>query len=356
MSERPPSVPPAPSSAAWNRIREIALERGFRRFGVAALSRPASIDLYKSWLDRGFAGEMNYLEEHLAAKEEPSRAFQRARSALVVAVDYVPHPAPEASPRLRRAKIARYARGRDYHHWLKGRLRALAEVLQSEFSSEEFLCFTDSAPILERDLAVRAGLGWVGKNTCVIDRRGGSLFLVGEILTTLPSPAAVVETPDHCGTCMRCLEACPTQALIEPRVLDARKCISYLTIESKGAPPLELREKIGDWLFGCDVCQTVCPWNVKAYGESIVDPPPARSEELEEIGWILRASNRELERAFKGSPLARPGAVGLKRNALIVAANRGLHELAREIASFAEHPRLGEVAKWALHRLENRGE
>ena len=334
---------------AWTLIRQRAQEAGFPRSGAAELTRPYSIDLYRSWLDKGHAGEMRYLRTHLPAKEDPPSHFAKARAALVVAVEYVPHPEP--GPRRAVNRVALYARGRDYHRWLNRRLKALAATLRSDFPQEEFLCCVDSAPILERDLAVRAGLGWVGKNSCVIDRAGGSLFLLGEIVTTLAAPVGHLLPHDHCGSCTRCLDACPTGALKAPRELDARLCISYLTIEARGVAPVALREAMGDWLFGCDVCQTVCPWNVKAHGPLLLDPPPARADLVEELKWILTASNRELERAFAETALARAQGFGLKRNAMIVAANRDLAELTDVIEPFLSHPKLGELAGWALTRF-----
>lgn len=353
-------LPSADLAAAWKTVRARAHEHGFTRMGVAELKRPVTIDLYRTWIEKGFAGEMEYLERHLPEKERPEIHFDRARAALVVAVDYVPHPEPlppgegEAAWAARIAhspRVARYSRGRDYHRWLSNRLKKLAETLRADFPSQQFLCCADSAPILERDLAVRAGLGWVGKNTCVIDRDGGSLFLIGEIVTTMPSNAADFVPHDHCGTCTRCIDACPTGALVATRELDARRCISYLSIESRKAPPLELRAGIGDWLFGCDICQTVCPWNIKAHGAKLEDPVQPRESLIEDLRWIMTSTNRGLERSFARTPLSRAQGTGLKRNALVVAGNRKLFELRSEIQGFLLHPRLSELARWAMAQI-----
>ena len=343
---------------ATTEIESLLREEGFENFGFAELVKPVSIGLYESWLESGFHGEMDYLRRHLPEKREPQRLLPRARSAIVLTKNYVPHPEPlEKWPLSASAKVAGYARGRDYHHFLGAKLKVLSEKLRERYPGEEFVFFTDSGPVLERDLASRAGLGWIGKNTCLLSRAQGSLFFIAEIYTTLAFDAAKIETTDHCGTCTRCLDACPTGALRAPRELDARLCISYLTIESRETPPAELRPRMGDWLFGCDICQTVCPWNLKVHGkETIARLEPAtdearRAELIEDLRMILSSSNRGLERAFAGTPLARPGAFGMKRNALVVAANRGLTELQSEIEKLAGDARLSELAAWTLERL-----
>ncbi len=340
-------------------LASILEEEGFAHYGFAELKTPVSIAFYEEWLNKGYQGEMQYLERHLLEKREPERLLKRARTAIVVTVDYLPHPEPMETSlphrELRGLRIAAYARGRDYHIFLRERLSRVIEKLKRLAPEEEFRAFTDSAPVLERDLAARAGLGWVGKNTCLLNRKRGSLFFIAEIYTTLALNVATFEMPDHCGTCTRCLEACPTGALLSPRTLDSRLCISYLTIESRQIPPPELREKIGDWFFGCDICQLVCPWNIKIHGreqlERLKATPSGRGHLLEDLRFILTSSNRELERTFSGTPLTRAGGWGLKRNALIVAANMRASELREEIQSLLSYPKLGELAAWALKRL-----
>lgn len=336
-------------------IGSLLKKEGFERFGFATLSTPVSIGLYENWLERGFQGEMLYLERHLADKRDPERLLPKARSAIVVTTDYLPHPAPlENFPLSRSSQVALYARGRDYHHFIRERLGRVIEALRAVWPNEQFTVFADSSPVLERDLAVRAGLGWIGKNTCLIDRRAGSLFFVAEIYTTLDLPAAKLLSPDHCGTCRRCLDACPTGALIAPRELDARLCISYLTIESRGVAPTGLREKIGAWLFGCDICQTVCPWNIKIHGKdrlsnetTTLTNADERQDLVADLRMILTSSNRAIERKFHATPLARAGAMGLKRNSLYIIGCLKLHELRREVESLLENNKLGELAKWA---------
>ena len=342
----------AESAGALARIEEILRAEGFEHFGFAELVKPITIDVYEAWLAEGLQGEMDYLDRHLETKREPQRLMKRARSAIVLTLDYLPHPEPMAETglgRITNAKVAAYARGRDYHHFLSARMKRVCEALKSLYPEEDFAHFTDSGPVLERDLAQRAGLGWVGKNTCLIGKGRGSLFFIAEIYTSLALPVAKITSPDHCGTCTRCLDACPTGALVSPRKLDARKCISYLTIESRETPPVELRPMMGDWLFGCDICQTVCPWNVKAHGPEKLAANKASASDLEsDLRYLLTSSNRGLENDFKGTALARSGGVGLKRNALVVAGNRKLSGLTPEIEALVGHPKLGELARWAL--------
>ncbi|MES2964534.1 MAG: tRNA epoxyqueuosine(34) reductase QueG [Bdellovibrionota bacterium] len=342
------------------RIERHLRSQGFEHFGFAEITTPFSIDLYEQWLEEGLHGEMEFLVRHKVDKRDPRDHWTRARSAIVVTQDYVPHPAPlENWPLKNGARVAAYARGRDYHRFLHNKLRALAAALSEEFPGEEFVSFADAGPVLERDLAARAGLGWVGKNTCLLDRKRGSLFFLGEIYTSLELPIARIANEDlqkdFCGTCTKCIDACPTGAIVAPRKLDARKCISYLTIETRDPAPIPLREKMGDWIFGCDVCQTVCPWNVKAKGPETIaalEPSTSREDLIHDLRFILESPNRHLERVFAATPLARVNGLGLKKNALVAVGNRGVRELRSEAARFLDHPRLSELATWTLMKLE----
>jgi epoxyqueuosine reductase len=339
------------------KIAENAVQSGdITMYGFVGLQRPLSIDLYRDWIDKGFAGNMAYLERHTEAKENPQSLSPRAKSALVIAVEYVPHPHSSENFPFKAARIARYAQGEDYHHWLQRKLKGLVELLKVEFPNEEFVTFTDSQPVLERDLAYRAGLGWYGKNTCLIHPKKGSLFLIGEIYTSIePSQThASLPVTDHCGKCTRCIDACPTQAIVAPREIDARKCISYLTIENKDDPPEELRSQIGDWLFGCDICQTVCPWNIKFHKEAIADHEPSREELVADLRFILESSNSQLQKLLASTALSRAAGSKLKRNAIIVCANKGLHEFSDILSSLKGDDKLGEIASWALTQLASK--
>lgn len=337
-------------------IDEKAKELGFSHWGLTPLQKPLSFAYYQSWIAEGLQGEMRYLKTHEVMKESPQKTFSPARNALVFAMPYFPH--PQGPPPFQKLRTALYAQGKDYHFWLQQKLETLIQLLK-EFEPERFfISMTDSRPLMERDLAYRAGLGWFGKNTCLIDRHHGSLFLIGEILTDIEfTKTAQAVSEDFCGKCQKCLEVCPTQALVSPQKMDARKCISYWTIESKQIPPLEMRTDIGDWFFGCDLCQTVCPWNQKLYKTQLETQPQRqltdteKNELVSELRWVLTTTHHQIQKKLAQTPLARAGAKGLKRNAIIVAANLQLHELKSEIQSLQEQPYWKELATWALHKI-----
>lgn len=339
-------------------IEKQTTELGFSHYGLVPLERPLSFELYQEWLKEGLHGEMQYLADHAPIKENPQRQWPRAQSALVFAMPYYPHPEARELP-IKASRISMYAKGMDYHFWLKERMQQLCHTLKSVLPDEEFIPFTDSTPVLERDLARKAALGWVGKNTCLIHPKKGSLFFIGEIYTSLKIENEIAPLPDFCGTCTRCIDICPTQALVSPRKMDARKCISYLTIESRQAPAEELRSQIGDWLFGCDLCQTVCPWNQKVFKNQLEVRPmldlsgEQNSALISDLRYLLESSGKKLEKDFYGTPMARAGSFGLKRNAMIVAANKGYQELAPHVKPYIDHPKLGELAQWVLKRFQS---
>lgn len=311
------------------------------RFGFAKLSGPNTLNYYIDWLNNEMHGEMEYLKRHLNIKSNYGLKYKNTKTAIMLAFSYVPH--PYQNKVFQGLNIARYAQGDDYHDWIITKLNNISQKLKSIFPTEEFYTLTDSAPILERDLARESGLGFFGKNTCLIDRKTGSYFLIGEILTTMELETPKVEHKGFCGTCRRCIDACPTSALVKPYVLDSRKCISYLTIESKKVPPIELRDKIGNNFFGCDICQEVCPWN-----ESLKDK---KHNAIEDLKLLLKMSDEELRHYIKGSPLERAKPSGLRRNALIVIGNQKLTELQSSIEPYANDPYLGELAKWTISKL-----
>lgn len=330
---------------------------GLEHHGWATLAKPLSFDFYRTWLNENRHGDMIYLENHAAVKENPTIQWPKVKTALVFSIPYYPHPEKISSFPLQKARVSLYAQGRDYHHWFRERMQELITLLKNEFPDDEFFALTDNAPVLERDLAYRASLGWVGKNTCLIHPKRGSLFFIGEIYTSLQVEQVNSPLPDFCGTCRRCIDICPTQAITEERKLDARRCISYLTIESRKVADTELREKIGDWLFGCDLCQTTCPWNQKVFKnqlstEKIQSLSDSESDELEsELRYLLKSSGKKLERDFVGTALSRAGSFGLKRNALVVIGNRKMRGLESEVQAFLDHPKLGELARWTLEKI-----
>ncbi len=318
------------------------------RYGFATLGTPATLPQYDNWLANNYYGEMDYLKRHRDTKSNLSIKYPHAQSAIVIAYNYVPHPSLDKNP-FPHLRVALYAQGMDYHDWLKVKLEEIVSTLKLHFPDETFWICTDSSPVLERDLARQAGLGWFGKNTCLIERKTGSYFFISEILTTLPVKPSAPSVKTFCGTCTRCIDACPTGALLEPHVLDARKCTSYLTIESKATPPPELRGRIGNHFFGCDICQTVCPWNEE------LKPYEFLPAAIEELRFILKATDEELKNKIKGTAMERAKPFGLKRNALIVAGNEKIQTLKAEIETYLDHSSLGELADWSLKAITHHG-
>ncbi len=339
--------------AALKRDLKAEAERlGFSRFGVAPATEADGFARLEAWLDEGYHGAMGYLDKHRAARRHPAAVLPAVRSVVMLGFDY-PAGAPERGPNV--GRIAAYARGPDYHEFLWDKLNALAAWLRERVPECEARGVTDSAPLLERDFARRAGLGWFGKNTMLIDKRRGSFFLLAALLTSLELPADAPHVASHCGTCTACLDACPTEAFPTPGTLDARKCISYLTIETKTPFPLELREKVGDWLFGCDICQDVCPWNRHAGDRATAFPADPSLAALDAIA-ILGLTDEEFRERFRATPLARPKRNGLRRNAAIVLGNTGdgraLPALERALGD--PDPTLRDAAAWAKFRILGR--
>jgi epoxyqueuosine reductase len=337
-------------------LKSWALEAGFDRAGVAALSPPEHGGAFLRWLERGDQAGMEYLSRRLEARLDPAAVLPGARSALVVALQYHPlsiedgeagEPAGDLWPR-----VARYARGRDYHDVMGERLKALAGRIAAELPGTESRPYVDTGPVLERELAARAGLGAVGKNTNLLHPEGGSWFLLGELFSTLDLDPDL-PLADLCGSCTRCLDACPTGALPEPYRLDSNRCISYWTIEHRGPLPEAARAMVGEWVFGCDVCQEVCPWNAAPRGG--VHPELALPSERAELDLarLLHLSREEYVVRFRGSPMKRPKLPGLKRNAAVAMGNRRdpryVPDLARALAE--GEPLVRRHAAWALGRI-----
>ncbi len=302
------------AGAAAERIKARAREAGFDLAGVARLGPAATASALERWLARGDQAGMQWMERYADLRADPRRLLPGARSALVVGLRYAPL-AGEAEPRGDLwPKVARYARGDDYHGFMRERLKELAAFIEAEWAPARCRACVDTAPVLERELAARAGLGAIGKNTNLLNPEVGSYLLLGEVLTTLDLPA---DSPvaDLCGDCHRCLDACPTGALPEPWRLDARRCISYWTIEQRGEIPDEIAGALTDWVFGCDRCQEVCPWNGRS---GAVDHPefavPERRRSLDLVG-LLELDEESYRERFRGSPLKRARHDGLRRNA-----------------------------------------
>lgn len=339
---------------------------------ITPLKSPLTINFYEKWLARDYHGSMSYLLSHLPYKKNPLLLDSKIKSVISVAQSYFP--AVQAAEYKSPARVALYAHNEDYHLWLKQKLIEIIAQLQLQYPDELFLPYVDSGPILERDMAYQNRLGWFGKNTCLIHPEHGSLFFIAEILTSLNLDSehdTFLALPDFCGTCQKCIEICPTGALIAPQTLKADDCISYLTIEAKTNPPVHLRKKIGDWFFGCDLCQTVCPWNEKVFRKKNIEKsdkistsgllslePQARADLVTYFEFLLTASHKKILKFHLGSPLSRAGAKGLKRNALIVIANKKLHELKPRITGLLSEAKTNEVtsefqelAEWTLEQL-----
>lgn len=312
-------------------VKSTALAAGYDLVGIAPAVQPTGWPRFTEWLQQGFAGEMHYMPRREAAYAHPEHVMPGVRSVIMLAVNYKsqdetdrhePSVPEGVDPRMIMGRVAQYAaNGRDYHDLLKDRLRELATRIQERVPSFRTRAVVDTAPLLERDFARLAGLGWFGKNTMLIHKRLGSFFLLGALLTDAELVPDEPHHTSHCGTCTRCLEVCPTDAFPEPGVLDARKCLAYLTIELKGPIPQELRSGIGDWLFGCDLCQDVCPWNRKSPVTGKIEFQSRPDLRRLDAMRILLSKDEELKEHYKHTPLSRPGPVGLKRNAAMVLGN-----------------------------------
>jgi epoxyqueuosine reductase len=292
-------------------VKARAEELGFLACGFTEPSPPPHGDRLDAWLARGYAGTMRYLHRQAKRRKDPRLIVPEAISVVVVLDNYFGGDPLEggAAP-----KVARYARGEDYHRVTARRLERLAEFLR-ERGAAVARTYADAGPVPERELAQRAGLGWIGKNTMLIRPGAGSFFVIGSIFTDLPLAADAPFDLDRCGSCTRCLDACPTDAFVEPRLLDATRCISYLTIEHKGPIPEPLAAHLEGWVFGCDICNEVCPWNHRFASETAV--PELRSRRALDgagVDFFDRMVQDEFDRRFADTPLERPGLAGMRRN------------------------------------------
>ena len=347
-------------------IKDKARQLGFILAGVTTPEPPPHYSAFENWLTQDHHGTMNYLadERSRTRRANPLEILPECKSILVLAMPYNPPSRAERSDSEDEAgrwagnevgaRIASYAHGNDYHDILPARMKELVQFMEEQVGGPiKNRWYTDTGPILERDLAQRAGIGWIGKNSCLINPKQGSYFLLSEIFLDLALEPDSSFVSDHCGTCTRCIQACPTDCILPNRTLDARRCISYLTIELKDDTPIELREKIGDWAFGCDICQMVCPWNRFApEGDSAFadkEPPHSLTEEL-------TLTPQAFNQRFKRTPIQRAKRRGYLRNIAVVLGNLGdMHALpVLQNALNDEEPMLREHAQWAIDKIKNR--
>ena len=344
-----------PQGTIKNQIHARANELGFELVGITPAARSETIERYQQWIESGYAGEMSYLEKHLPLKTDVRRLLAEAKSVISLAMNYYTLDPPETHAQdPGRGQISRYAWGDDYHDLIRERLLELVTFIQQTAENElrTRVC-VDTAPIIEREYAQKAGIGWIGKNTNLIHWRSGSWYFLAEVLIDVDLEYDAPDLRGSCGTCTRCIEACPTDAIIEPNLLDSRLCISYLTIELKESIPKALRPKIGNLIFGCDICQEVCPWNSKAVPTTEPAFQPRDGNLTPKLLSLVGMTQQEFSRRFKGSPIKRAKRRGFLRNVLVAIGNWGTRRAVPALESaLADHEALvrGHAA-WALGKI-----
>lgn len=317
------SATPIDLHALAAQVRTLSRQLGFQRCGITGVELGQDQEHLRSWLAEGLHGSMDWMARHADMRSRPAELIPGTLRVISVGLDYGRNDSDAAWATLangERAYVARYALGRDYHKLMRKRLQTLARRLQEQVGPMGHRVFVDSAPVLERALARNAGLGWIGKHTCLIDRHGGSWFFLGEIYVDIPLP---VDTPAsaHCGSCVRCIDVCPTQAIIAPHRLDARRCIAYLTIEHEGPIPIELRKPIGNRIFGCDDCQLVCPWNKFAKRTDEPDFRARNDLDVATLPQLFAWDEAEFLTRTEGSPIRRSGHQRWLRNIAVALGN-----------------------------------
>jgi epoxyqueuosine reductase len=340
-------------------VKEAARRAGFDLAGIAPVRDFPELAHFKKWIAAGHAAEMKYMEARSETGELKRASLHStapwARSVIVCAINYnAAHPYSTAVNDPDRGWISRYAWSQqDYHDAVMRRLR-MVELKLKEADDKDLTtrCFVDTGPVVERVYAKYAGVGWIGKNTCILNQRMGSWLFLGVILTSLELTPDL-PAHDRCGSCTRCIDACPTDALIAPYQLDSNKCISYLTIEKRGAIPAESRDGIGRHVFGCDICQDVCPWNRKAPASSAPEFQPREGLVNPALEWLAEMTDEEFREKFRGSPIRRAKRSGLRRNAVVAMGNSGQRRFVSLLEKLTadEDAVVSESARWALQKL-----
>jgi epoxyqueuosine reductase len=351
-------------------VKQTAQEAGFELAGIAPVRDFSELNHFPDWIDAGHAGEMKYLEARDEAGQLKRASLRStapwARSVIVCAINYnTAHPYSTQVNDSERGWVSRYAWSReDYHEVVMRRLRVVEKRLRDAACGQDTLaidggtpalqtrCYVDTGPLVERVYAKYAGVGWIGKNTCILNQKLGSWLFLGVILTSLELEPDL-PAPDRCGSCTRCIDACPTDALIAPYQLDSNKCISYLTIEKRGTIPEEMREGMGRHVFGCDICQDVCPWNRKAPATAAAEFQSREGLVNPALGWVAEMSAEDFRERFRGSPIRRTKRSGLRRNAVIAMGNSGNRSFLSVLKKLVvdEDSVVAESAKWAVERL-----
>ncbi len=339
-------------------IKGKAKEIGFDLVGISPVDKFPETEVYKGWLEKGFAGNMQYMERSAEKREDIKKVFPSAKSVISCGLNYnTDYPYSISEMDKSRGWISRYAWGDDYHYVMEEKLKSLLEYIKKESRYEvEAKVYVDTGPVLDRVYAKYGGIGWFGKNTCILNQDIGSWFFIGEIVTNLE---LIYDEPlqDRCGSCTMCIDACPTGALLEPYVLDSRLCISYLTIELRDNIPVKLRDKIGNNIYGCDICQDVCPWNRKAEVTDKLSFGPRKGLYNPLLLSFLDLGEEEYRETFRKSPIKRAKRRGLVRNVLIAMGNSGNKGFLRHLEDKLKYtdPMIRTHAAWAIWKLAGKG-
>lgn len=342
-------------SALAKNIKQWANAFGFQQLGISDVALDSASNELRQWLAQQWHGSMSYMQRHVELRADPAKLLPGTIRIICARMNYQTETADKMVQALndrKRAYIARYALGRDYHKFMRKRLTQLALKIQSQVGPYGFRAFVDSAPVLEKPLARKAGLGWQGKNTLILNRQTGSWFFLGEIFTDLPLPIDRPVTP-HCGSCHACIDVCPTKAIVAPYRLDARRCIAYLTIEHKGSIPVELRSLMGNRIFGCDDCQLFCPWNKFAKLSQEQDFTPRHGLQTAQLIELFLWSEQDYLRRTEGSPLRRCGYSGWLRNIAVALGNAPTsNEVVNALNSRIDYAdsMVVEHIKWAIQQ------
>lgn len=340
-------------------LKAKSIEMGFAQCGITVPDMQMEKERLQQWLNEGYQGEMSYLENHFEKRLNPAELVPGTQRIICVRMDYLP---PDTAPAETladdgKAYLARYTLGRDYHKVMRKRLTQLGKWLEDRIGELGYRAFVDSAPVMERPLAREAGLGWIGKHSLLLNRQAGSLFFLGELFVDLPLPVDPPYTEEHCGQCTACLDICPTRAFVGPYILDARRCISYLTIELNGSIPLELRPLMGNRIFGCDDCQLICPWNRFSNTSQEPDYQPRQKLDNSTLISLFGWDEATFLSKTEGSAIRRTGHIGWLRNIAVALGNsRGGAEIEQALHARLSHPSeiVQEHVSWALEQLAQR--